>query len=149
MSFLFLYFFYSVSGHFLRALTPVLTVCLPWQVDCGFGSPRCISKKKLNDGKIDCYSGLDEGCPSHFFVCKDKSTCIEPELFQDGKRHCADGSDEPCPPGQFPCSDGSKCIPHAKFQNGVEDCSDGSDEGQQFVYSKSCVLLCRSSVRSR
>ncbi|KIH67956.1 hypothetical protein ANCDUO_01714 [Ancylostoma duodenale] len=69
-------------------------ICLPWQLDCGFGNPRCIPKKKLHDGKIDCYSGLDEGCPSHYFVCKDKSTCIEPELFQDGKRHCADGSDE-------------------------------------------------------
>ncbi|EPB77458.1 Low-density lipoprotein receptor domain class A [Ancylostoma ceylanicum] len=103
-------------------------LCLPWQLDCGFGNPRCIPKKKLHDGRIDCYSGLDEGCPSHYFVCKDKSTCIEPELFQDGKRHCADGSDEPCAPGQFPCSDASKCIPLAKFQDGVEDCDDGSDE---------------------
>ncbi|KAL6727179.1 hypothetical protein Aduo_009076 [Ancylostoma duodenale] len=115
--------------HCRNALWAVLPlVCLPWQLDCGFGNPRCIPKKKLHDGKIDCYSGLDEGCPSHYFVCKDKSTCIEPELFQDGKRHCADGSDEPCAPGQFPCSDASKCIPLAKFQDGVEDCADGSDE---------------------
>ncbi|KAK5979009.1 hypothetical protein GCK32_022000, partial [Trichostrongylus colubriformis] len=34
--------------------------CLPWQLDCGFGSPRCISRKKISDGRIDCYSGLDE-----------------------------------------------------------------------------------------
>ncbi|XGW15974.1 hypothetical protein V3C99_001438 [Haemonchus contortus] len=102
--------------------------CLPWQLDCGFGSPRCISKKKVNDGRIDCYSGLDEACPSHYFVCKDKSACIDPALFQDGVRQCKDGSDEPCAPGLFPCTNSSKCISMKKFQNGINDCADGSDE---------------------
>ncbi|VDO64094.1 unnamed protein product [Heligmosomoides polygyrus] len=112
-------------------------------MDCGFGSPRCIPRKRIRDGRIDCYSGLDEGCPSHYFVCKDKSSCLDPTLFQDGIRQCKDGSDEreqiyvqhsmilkesACAIGQFPCSNSSKCISKKKFQNGVDDCEDGSDE---------------------
>ncbi|CAI2347512.1 unnamed protein product [Caenorhabditis sp. 36 PRJEB53466] len=103
-------------------------VCLPWQFDCQFGSPRCVSKNKLNDLKIDCYSGFDEGCPAHFYVCKDKSTCIPPEKYLDGRPDCKDRSDEPCVQNEFQCSDGSKCIPRAQFQDGKEDCADGSDE---------------------
>ncbi|CAB3403060.1 unnamed protein product [Caenorhabditis bovis] len=102
--------------------------CLPWQFDCQFGSPKCISRAKLNDKKIDCYSGFDEGCPAHFFVCRDRSHCIPPSKFLDGKPDCNDKSDEPCPQNQFQCANGSKCIDKSRFQDGKEDCSDGSDE---------------------
>uniref|UniRef100_A0A915AQK2 EGF-like domain-containing protein n=1 Tax=Parascaris univalens TaxID=6257 RepID=A0A915AQK2_PARUN len=102
--------------------------CLPWQFDCQFGSPKCISQYKVNDGAIDCTSGFDEGCPPHNFVCADKSACIEFSKYQDGVAHCKDKSDEPCPAGHFLCDDHSKCIDGSHFQDGVADCKDGSDE---------------------
>ncbi|VDN05892.1 unnamed protein product, partial [Thelazia callipaeda] len=102
--------------------------CLPWQFDCQFGSPRCISHYKVNDGAIDCSSGFDEGCPPHNFVCADKSACIDFSQYQDGVAHCEDKSDEPCAAGDFLCNDHSQCIEGKRFQDGVADCKDGSDE---------------------
>uniref|UniRef100_A0A0N5AGG8 EGF-like domain-containing protein n=1 Tax=Syphacia muris TaxID=451379 RepID=A0A0N5AGG8_9BILA len=102
--------------------------CLPWQFDCQFGSPRCIAQYKVNDGAIDCYTGFDEGCPSHYFICHDRSACIDFSKYQDGIPHCRDKSDEPCQAGYFLCNDRTKCIEGNKFQDNTEDCSDGSDE---------------------
>ncbi|KHN76197.1 Transmembrane cell adhesion receptor mua-3 [Toxocara canis] len=107
--------------------------CLPWQFDCQFGSPKCISQYKVNDGAIDCTSGFDEGCPPHNFVCTDKSACIDFSKYQDGVAHCKDKSDEPCPAGHFLCNDHSKCVDGSHFQDGVADCSDGSDEDLERV----------------
>uniref|UniRef100_W6NAJ4 EGF calcium-binding domain containing protein n=1 Tax=Haemonchus contortus TaxID=6289 RepID=W6NAJ4_HAECO len=114
-------------------------VCLPWQLDCGFGSPRCISKKKVNDGRIDCYSGLDEACPSHYFVCKDKSACIDPALFQDGVRQCKDGSDEQCTTSQVECGCGKvRCVNRERVGDGFWDCEDGTDELFNVTRDKYC-----------
>lgn len=39
-------------------------------------------------------SGFDESCPSHYFVCKDKSKCLDPQKYMDGSIDCDDSSDE-------------------------------------------------------
>ncbi|TKR76966.1 hypothetical protein L596_018023 [Steinernema carpocapsae] len=102
--------------------------CLPWQFDCKYGKPKCISSRQVKDGVIDCMSGFDEGCPSHYFVCNDKSACIDISKYLDRRPDCRDGSDEPCGPDQFFCHDRSGCVPLLKFQDGHRDCADGSDE---------------------
>lgn len=48
----------------------------------------------MHDKKIDCYSGFDEGCPAHYFVCRDRSACIEPSKYLNGVADCKDKSDE-------------------------------------------------------
>uniref|UniRef100_A0AC35TFU5 EGF-like domain-containing protein n=1 Tax=Rhabditophanes sp. KR3021 TaxID=114890 RepID=A0AC35TFU5_9BILA len=80
------------------------------------------------DKTIDCMSGFDEQCPTHYFVCKDRSACLDPHKYMDGKRDCVDGSDEPCPAGKFLCHDQKNCVSLSQFQDGIKQCNDGSDE---------------------
>ncbi|TKR95341.1 hypothetical protein L596_009522 [Steinernema carpocapsae] len=74
--------------------------CSKDHIVCGGSDPRCISKKYLCDGIMQCKDGKDEKeCPPRIcspgqFQCHDTKKCLKHEELCDGKKQCGDGSDE-------------------------------------------------------
>ncbi|CAF4650916.1 unnamed protein product [Rotaria socialis] len=63
-------------------------------------SSRCISRHRIQDGSIDCYTGDDEianyMCDQlpHRFSCNIDQRCIPRRFLMDYEKQCTDGSDE-------------------------------------------------------
>ncbi|XP_026274807.1 very low-density lipoprotein receptor-like [Frankliniella occidentalis] len=93
---------------------------------CGEG--RCIDKKYVCDGNINCNSGADERncteCAATAVFCEGRCAhrC-------DGIARCADGADEVgCPTRPvFECSEGSTVLA-SKQCDGIKNCDNGMDE---------------------
>lgn len=65
------------------------------------GTSKCISKRRLLDGFVDCYGAVDEtyvdSCQlndKHRFRCTSENKCISNTLVRDGIKHCRGGEDE-------------------------------------------------------
>jgi hypothetical protein len=65
------------------------------------GTSKCISKRRLLDGIVDCYGSTDEtyvgSCQlndKHRFQCTSEDKCVSHIAVQDNIKHCRGGEDE-------------------------------------------------------